>query len=291
MRFIFRTALFSCFMGEDMLKLTKRSAFWEEQPMENKKLILFDIDGTLFDNKNGVIPPKSLEAITKIDERHSIGIATGRAAFMLYSIDQLKPLIDDYVLINGQYITSKDQVVFKNPIPTSSVERLVSDIASMDFAYGFENSHAEAISKINDKVIYSFQKLGLKLPPIDPLFYQSHDIYQIWVFAEPSEANRLRRQYPEFQFIRWMEVGYDILPKDCSKGLGMKRLAEYLKIDLADVIAFGDGDNDYEMVRDAGLGIAMGNATAKVKAVAKYVTADVSDNGIQKALKHFNLIK
>jgi len=274
-----------------MLKLTKRRAFWEEQPMENEKLILFDIDGTLFDNKNGVIPPKSLEAITKIDERHSIGIATGRAAFMLYSIDQLKPIIDDYVLINGQYITSKDQVVYKNPIPTSSVERLVSDIASMDLAYGFENSHAEAISMINDKVIYSFQKLGLQLPPIDPLFYKFHDIYQIWVFAEPKEAQSLRERYPEVQFIRWMEVGYDILPKDCSKGLGMKRLAEYLKIDLAAAIAFGDGDTDYERVRDAGLGIAMENATAKVKAVAKYVTADVSDNGIQKALKHFNLIK
>ncbi|HPN60537.1 MAG TPA: HAD hydrolase family protein, partial [Bacilli bacterium] len=69
------------------------------------------------------------------------------------------------------------------------------------------------------------------------------------------------------------------------------RLAEYLQMDLKDVIAIGDGDNDFEMVRDAGIGIAMGNAAEKVKRVAKIVTSDVGDDGVYQALMSIGLIK
>jgi hypothetical protein len=55
-------------------------------------------------------------------------------------------------------------------------------------------------------------------------------------------------------------------------------------------MAFGDGGNDKTIIAAAGVGIAMGNATDEVKAVADYVTTSVDDDGIRNALKHFNII-
>ena len=55
-------------------------------------------------------------------------------------------------------------------------------------------------------------------------------------------------------------------------------------------IAFGDGHNDMNMLKYVGIGVAMGNAEAEVKAIADYVTSDVDEDGIENALKHFGII-
>ena len=55
-------------------------------------------------------------------------------------------------------------------------------------------------------------------------------------------------------------------------------------------MAFGDGENDMDMLQYAGIGIAMGNADHEVKQCADYVTDDVSNDGICKALYHFQII-
>ena len=55
-------------------------------------------------------------------------------------------------------------------------------------------------------------------------------------------------------------------------------------------MAFGDGDNDITMLRYAGIGVAMGNADAAVKAAADYVTTGTDASGIAKALRHFGML-
>jgi hydroxymethylpyrimidine pyrophosphatase-like HAD family hydrolase len=65
---------------------------------------------------------------------------------------------------------------------------------------------------------------------------------------------------------------------------------EHYGIRQEEMIAFGDGENDMEMLQFAGIGIAMGNAEKEVKAVADYVTDDIDDDGIWKACRHFGLI-
>ena len=75
-----------------------------------------------------------------------------------------------------------------------------------------------------------------------------------------------------------------------SKEFGLRKLAEELGYDLKDVYAFGDALNDMEMIKVAGVGIAMGNAKEELKAIADYVTDDINNDGIMKALKHFKLL-
>ena len=70
----------------------------------------------------------------------------------------------------------------------------------------------------------------------------------------------------------------------------MKEFCQKYRIDIRDTIAFGDAENDVEMIRQAGLGIAMGNAYESVKEAADYVTNDAAENGIINALEHFDLL-
>jgi Cof subfamily protein (haloacid dehalogenase superfamily) len=255
-----------------------------------KKLILLDIDGTLFDNRNRRVPESAIQAVKEASQTIKIAIATGRAKFMLSSIAPVLPYAEYLIAINGQYIEEKSKVIYQNPIPIDVILPLLKDLEEAGIAYGFEGSDQEAISRIDDKVISSFDALSLNLPPIGKEFYQNHQIYQMWCFTTPDTVRIIAEKNPYFQFIRWMDVGFDILPKEASKGLGMKHLLEYLNISAEETVAIGDGDNDYELIRDAGIGIAMGNATEKIKSVADYITDDVSNDGFAKALKHYKII-
>lgn len=76
-----------------------------------------------------------------------------------------------------------------------------------------------------------------------------------------------------------------------NKATGMEDFAAYFDLDLSQSLAFGDGGNDIPMLRRAGIGIAMGNASMAVKSVAKYVTGAVDDNGIEKALRNLNILR
>ena len=58
-------------------------------------------------------------------------------------------------------------------------------------------------------------------------------------------------------------------------------------IDQEEIIAFGDGENDMEMLQFAGIGVAMGNATDELKAQADYVTDTNENDGVAKAIRHF----
>lgn len=257
---------------------------------KRKKLFLFDIDGTLYDNDQRKVHDSTKEALIELRKTAHIGIATGRAEFMLYSIEDIIDLFDDFVLINGQYIKSNGEVVYSNSIDRNQISRLCKLMEELNITYGFQGSNDEAISNIDSRVLKSFDKLGLELPKINKDYYLNNDVYQVWAFCGNDEARILQNECPYFQFIKWLDVGFDILPVNASKGKGVIKLANHLEIDMKDVVVFGDGDNDYEMIKNAGLGIAMGNATKKVKEVADYVTSDIGDDGIYKALKRFNFI-
>ncbi|WP_186673605.1 HAD hydrolase family protein [Sporosarcina sp. BP05] len=72
-----------------------------------------------------------------------------------------------------------------------------------------------------------------------------------------------------------------------SKESGVRRVCEYLNIEMESVMAIGDNLNDFKLIQSAGLGIAMGNADDKLKQVADRVTALNEEDGVAKAIKRY----
>lgn len=82
----------------------------------------------------------------------------------------------------------------------------------------------------------------------------------------------------------------EAMPLNINKGTSLLEIAAYYKLGIEDIIAFGDEINDVEMIRDAGIGVAMGNAHPYIKDLADYVTLSNEEDGIAHYLEKFKLI-
>ena len=77
--------------------------------------------------------------------------------------------------------------------------------------------------------------------------------------------------------------------KDCNKGNAVRDLANMFNISREEIISIGDQQNDFEMIKFAGLGVAMGNAIDEIKNVADYITDTNDNNGVAKVINEFVL--
>ncbi len=257
-----------------------------------KKLIFFDIDGTLLDpNKN--LPKSAEQAIKLLKEKgHEIAIATGRSPFMFKKLrKQLE--IDTFVSINGQYVVVKGNVIYKNPLPIDALQTL-TDVATRNehpIVYmGTENmkTNVEYHPHIEESIGGS---LKLDHPMYEPDYFETQEIYQSLLFCTDKEEDPYVDRFKQFKFVRWHPLSTDVLPAGASKAKGIELMIHQLGYAHDDVYAFGDELNDLEMLQFVKNSVAMGNAPKIVKQAAKHVTKDVHEDGIAYGLEALGLLK
>jgi len=113
---------------------------------------------------------------------------------------------------------------------------------------------------------------------------------------EATKARNFRLKFNDSLHFSWARTpaypGVDfinVVAPGVSKGKALEALVSHVGIPLTKVIAIGDGTNDIPLLALAGIGIAMGNAPAEVKAAADYITLDVDRGGIAEAIQKFLL--
>lgn len=259
--------------------------------MADKKLFIFDIDGTLLNDK-GVVLDSTKEALKTLNETHEVAIATGRNRTMAMAIiEELN--LSTYIVCNGAAAFYKNEAIYKNKLDPDEVKQLI-DLADQNghqIIYETVDDLKRRDAEPNDRVVNGMNYVGYPVPEQDRDFYKENDLVQCLIFYSEDEASTYEEdQFEAFRFVRWYEAGVDVLPIDGSKLNTIKRLADHMNIDMTDVIAFGDGLNDLEMIEHAGIGVAMGNAREEVKAVADLVTDTHTADGIVNALKEMKFI-
>ncbi len=255
-----------------------------------KKILFFDIDGTLY-NSEKKIPESSKEAIFQAKANgYEIAIATGRAPFMIQPIiEELE--IDTYVTFNGQYVVYKGEVIFTDGVPTNQLTQIIQFGHERNHPVVFIDEQKMIASVEEDSFIEkSLHTLKHPYPVIDPLFYETNNVYQTLIFMEEKDEPVYVEQFPNVKFVRWHPFSCDILPKDGSKARGIQKVLDKMNIPLSNVYAFGDGLNDIEMLQTVGIGVAMGNGHEKTKAVADVIAGHVDEDGLAKVLKELNII-
>ncbi|GGF12204.1 phosphatase [Halobacillus andaensis] len=255
-----------------------------------KKIAFFDIDGTLL-NHDKELPVETIQAIKDLQNSGVYcAIATGRAPFMYEHIRETLG-IDSYVSFNGQYVVFEGETIYKNPLPHSHLEELYHDAKSQGHPMVFMNHEGMRASQPNKPEIEtSLGSLHFQYPPVDEEFYKKNELYQSLVFCEGNEIDHYRDCHQQFDYIRWHQYSCDVLPSGGSKAQGINQMIQAAGVKLEDTYAFGDGLNDIEMIRDVGTGVAMGNAVDATKQVSDYVTTDVAEGGLVKAIYKLKLL-
>ncbi|MBM7645689.1 Cof subfamily protein (haloacid dehalogenase superfamily) [Scopulibacillus daqui] len=257
--------------------------------MQDRKIVFFDIDGTLVDDEKK-IPESAVQAVKTLQENGVItAIATGRAPFMFKHIrEQLN--IQTFVSFNGQYVVHNNEPVFKNPLSKESLFKLEQQAEKNGHPMAFLGSETMAANNSHSFIEKSFNDLKIIPPLEDRMFHHNEEIYQALLFCKQSDKMDYLDMFSDFEYIRWHEYSMDVVPSGGSKAEGIKYLLNKLNIDIKNTYAFGDALNDIEMLSFVPHSFAMGNGVDEAKQAAKYVTKHVQDDGIYYGLQQAGLL-
>ncbi|TVP92441.1 Cof-type HAD-IIB family hydrolase [Alkalibacterium sp.] len=259
--------------------------------MAEKKLFVFDIDGTLLDdNKN--LPESTRNAVTSLMEHHEVAIATGRNRTM--AMEVIKDLgVNNYIVCNGAAAYYQNDSIYTNSLDKEELNQLINmaDENGHQMIYETVDNLRRRSSEPNSRMVNGMHHVGFPVPDFDKDYYKSQSLVQCLIFYTKEEAELYENnKFSQFRFVRWHDAGVDVLPADGSKYETITRLAQHIGVDNQNIIAFGDGFNDIEMIRHVGTGVAMGNAEDEVKRVANIVTSKNGEDGIYNALKNMAFI-
>lgn len=256
------------------------------------KAVFFDVDGTLMSHKLNDVPESTRKSLAELRKRGiKTVIATGRHMIELSKLPVMQGLeFDGYLTLNGQLCLDKTMhVVAGNPIDAGEMEILISIFHAKRIPFMLIGQDDRYINMINPTVIKTQAATKGTVPNIGA--YKGEKIYQAIAFVPDNQRQLLDSILDECAITSWNTTGIDIISRGGGKSQGIQKFLDEEGISRSEIMAFGDGENDMDMLKFAGIGVAMGNASDTVKAAADYVTDSVDDNGIEKALRHFGLIE
>jgi Cof subfamily protein (haloacid dehalogenase superfamily) len=261
-------------------------------------LIAVDLDGTLLTDAEKKITPRTKTALQKVMEQgHKVVIATGRpyrASRQYYSELQLNTPIVNF---NGAFVHHPLEPkwgLFHFPLDHGTAKRIIE--ASIDF--NVQNIMVEVIDDVylhkhDAMIVNTFFDPTTSVQVLPERLHTDPTCVLIQPYDRQVESLRqmLEREHAEVVEHRKWGAPWNVIEvvrKGLSKAVGLERICATYDIPAERVIAFGDEDNDLEMLEFAGIGVAMGNAITPLKEVANEITLSNEEEGIAHFLeKHF----
>lgn len=256
--------------------------------LNHKKILSFDLDMTLIDDRTNRIPQSALDAIEKVRNEYRIVIATGRDLTLSvnqFVLEQIRP--DAYIHNNGAQVHVDGKRIYYHLFDKKILKQLLE--------FGLE--HNVCICSVIHNIQYATSTEKLK--PIQHLLNDPEKpintnimellnlpVQTLGLVGDEATAELMRNAFPELKFPTVIPgIWCDIMEPEVSKLFGMQKLLEYYGSTMQDVIAFGDSMNDFELLSAAGYSVAMNNGTEELKKIADMVTDDIDRDGIAKALE------
>ncbi len=280
------------------------------------RLVALDLDGTVLTNKKE-ISPRTREALRAARERGVITVvATGRAVHAaLYFSREIGG--GPVICCNGAGILDEHGTfLMRKPIPLPVLEPLL-DLGRE------EGLLVECYTESGIVLDRPGRQIRAYMRWVRPSVSWSRaalSLFQLWrrnqiravrslqrwirrpgipavlklmVIGEPPGlqrlAGRIQRQLPQLEVTSSAPDNLEITAAGVSKGAALELLAAWLKVPRAAILAVGDSDNDLTMIRCAGTGVAMGNATDPIKAAADRVTATCDEDGVARIIEELCL--
>ena len=248
--------------------------------MNKIKIIFFDIDGTLIDMQKKEITERTVETLRRLQERGILlCIATGRTPTTVPRFEGVE--FDAFLTFNGSYCYNQKEDIYANPIPAEGVKQLLANAADMNRPVSIATRNRIAANGKDVDLVDYFAIAKEEVVVADD-FEQvvQEDVYQMMLGCIGEERVRLLEGVKNAKLAAWWDRAVDVIPGDSGKGIGVKQLLRYYHLDQSEAMAFGDGNNDIEMLQAVGAGVAMENASPELKTVATEICGHVAEDGV-----------
>lgn len=250
-------------------------------------MIVVDLDGTAL-NSNHQVSIKTKEYLKKLKENgHIIVIATGRILRSGINITDGAEFAN-YIISSGGgsiYDNLNKKIIYQNEITKEEAETVLSiydddmeyiDICNYNYYYkytvkDYKEDKTCKVSKTRENLLDNIDNIAhISIMSNDGI----EDLYEL-----------LQEKVPNLDYVKMQDsfsdkIWIDIFGKGTSKYNAIKIVAEIENIQNEDIITFGDGRNDIDMIKRSGIGVAMKNALKQVKEVADYITESNDKDGI-----------
>ena len=260
------------------------------------KLIALDLDGTL-NNDAKQITPVTRDALMAAQragirlalasarpspglfrERDELRLQDHRGILMSYNGGRIVDAASGEVLFETSMDMEETRSVLRfletlpvTPILDDGVQFYVTDKTAYKVDYECANNRMECteVENLADFLHFAPVKILMSVQPEKIAAVQA----QIAAFLPES-----------LTVVQTAAFYLEVIPRVINKGQGIRDICSTLHMDVSQVIAFGDSENDIPMLQTAGMGVAMENAAPDVKAAADMVTLSNNDDGIAAAL-------
>lgn len=260
--------------------------------MHNIKAIVCDVDGTLL-TSDGTVDLKTADAIKKARAQgYLFGIATGRESLSVK--DQLPAWhlqgeVDFIIGSGGSELCDLNLQRSEQsyPLAGSLIREIMQHYQDLpvNFAIPYEGliyapKDDELIATLSkeDKIPYRVVDFDVFLQEPKP---------KVMIVCDPSDMPKVVERGKTFANPQYKSAAlitastlYEYMDPRISKTFGLKNLLAWHGLSLDNVCAFGDADNDHDMIQNARIGVVMANGSELTKSVADYITADNDHHGI-----------
>ncbi|SDJ87489.1 Cof-type HAD-IIB family hydrolase [Sediminibacillus albus] len=265
----------------------------------NQHMIALDLDGTLLTDKK-VISEKTKNVIMQAkQEGHIVVIATGRPHRA--SIDFYHELALDTPMVNfnGALIhhpLDKKWEALHTPLPNRTAKKIIQTCYELEV----NNIMAEVedtiyLDQYDEELMEIFHTDQSNPVTVGSLKnHLSEDPTSLLIHPQEEHIKELRTHLDDkhasvIEHRKWGAPWHviEIVRKGLSKAVGLRKIAHYYGIPQSRIIAFGDEDNDLEMIEYAGVGVAMDNGIDELKVLANHVAASNEEDGIGAFLEEY----
>jgi Cof subfamily protein (haloacid dehalogenase superfamily) len=261
------------------------------------KLIAIDLDDTLLNNQQQ-LSPRTCDVLGKaIQSGVAVTIATGRMFQSALPFARQLKLELPIITYNGALIRQlhSGETVFHRPIDTELAQGLADLFCERNWYLQKYVDDRLYVAELDENARFYADYAKVEAIPLGSAFYCMNEApTKMLSMGEPDELAQITaelttrfngRLYLASSKKRYLEM----VDSRVNKGQALAFLAGMLGIDQQEVMAIGDSMNDLDMIEYAGVGVAMGNANAKVKAAADFVTLGNAEDGVAAAVEKYIL--
>jgi Cof subfamily protein (haloacid dehalogenase superfamily) len=261
------------------------------------KAFAVDVDGTLLDSDHRLSVAVK-DALCDLAERNiQVVLATARGPGVLGSIVRPLPISPLLICFSGAWIGEIDseslspkRVVLDRRHSLSVASTILATALGMNVEPNVYTVDTWRARRMTTEIMLECQITECRPIITSDLLEDGQEPSKILLITGETESSHaLHVMADSVQSLgnaTFSKPNYlEIVPIGVNKAEALKHLAAILGLDLSQVAAIGDGLNDIEMLREAGLGIAMGNAPAAVKSVADWVTGTNDEAGVAQAVQ------